>query len=30
VQQQLGLKLDAVKARVEVFVVEKAEKPSEN
>jgi len=30
VQQQLGLKLDASKARVEVFVMDKVEKPSEN
>ena len=30
VQQQLGLKLDAAKVRVEVFVVDKVDKPSEN
>ena len=30
VQQQLGLKLEAAKVRVEVFVVDKVEKPSEN
>jgi uncharacterized protein (TIGR03435 family) len=30
VQQQLGLKLDAAKVRVEVFVIDKVEKPSEN
>jgi uncharacterized protein (TIGR03435 family) len=30
VQQQLGLKLDAVKLRIEVLAVDKAEKPSEN
>jgi uncharacterized protein (TIGR03435 family) len=29
-QQQLGLKLDATKLRVEVLVVDKVEKPSEN
>jgi uncharacterized protein (TIGR03435 family) len=30
VQEQLGLKLDAVKAPVEVFVIDHVEKPSEN
>jgi uncharacterized protein (TIGR03435 family) len=30
VQQQLGLKLDAVKQRIEVFVFDKVETPSEN
>ena len=29
-QQQLGLKLDAEKLRIEVLVIDKAEKPSEN
>jgi uncharacterized protein (TIGR03435 family) len=30
VQEQLGLKLDATKALVEVLVIDKASKPSEN
>ena len=30
IQQQLGLKLDATKASVEVIVIDKAEKPSAN
>jgi uncharacterized protein (TIGR03435 family) len=29
-QQQLGLKLEATKAQVDVMVIDKAEKPSEN
>jgi uncharacterized protein (TIGR03435 family) len=29
-QQQLGLKIDAAKLRIEVLVIDKAEKPSEN
>jgi uncharacterized protein (TIGR03435 family) len=30
IQEQLGLKLDATKAAVEVFVIDRVEKPSEN
>ena len=30
IQEQLGLKLDAGKAQVEVLVIDKAEKPSAN
>ena len=30
VQQQLGLKLDATKQKIEVYVIDKVEKPSEN
>ena len=30
IQEQLGLKLDASKAQVDVMVIDRAEKPSEN
>ena len=30
IQQQMGLKLEAVKAQADVMVVERVEKPSEN
>jgi uncharacterized protein (TIGR03435 family) len=30
IQQQLGLKLESTKAQVDVLVIDKVEKPSEN